>query len=259
MPAAPPGVRRAGAVGSLGVDMPAVSFVVNGSLAGVSGRFVPLCREFAASATAGRPSSTSPTRPRPGSRRPAGRPSTAPTWWWRSAGTGPSAAAPRGVASTGVPLGIVPHGTANLLARTLGIPGHPRAALDLALDPRRAADDRRIDLAIADRRALHRDGGHGPRRRRRRRDQAQAPVRLARLRDVGGGPPRAPADPVHHQAGRRAADRADGAVGRRRQLRAAARAGSACCPTPGSTTGCSTWASSRRTGPSAGPGWPPGC
>ena len=27
--------------------MPAVSFVVNGSLTGVSGRFVPLCREFA--------------------------------------------------------------------------------------------------------------------------------------------------------------------------------------------------------------------
>ena len=56
-----------------------------------------------------------------------------------------------GVASTGVPLGIVPHGTANLLARTLGIPGHPRAALDLALDHRRPTDDRLIDLAIADR------------------------------------------------------------------------------------------------------------
>jgi diacylglycerol kinase family enzyme len=55
------------------------------------------------------------------------------------------------VASTGVPLGIVPHGTANLLARTLGIPGHPRAALDLALDPGRPTDDRQIDLAIADR------------------------------------------------------------------------------------------------------------
>jgi len=56
-----------------------------------------------------------------------------------------------GVASTGVPLGIVPHGTANLLARTLGIPGHPRAALDVALDQRRPTDDRLIDLAIADR------------------------------------------------------------------------------------------------------------
>ncbi|HEX4290989.1 MAG TPA: diacylglycerol kinase family protein, partial [Trebonia sp.] len=54
-----------------------------------------------------------------------------------------------GVASTGVPLGIVPHGTANLLARTLGIPGHPRAALDVALDRRWPAEDRRIDLAIA--------------------------------------------------------------------------------------------------------------
>ena len=35
-----------------------------------------------------------------------------------------------GLAGTGVPLGIVPHGTANLLARTLRLPGHPRAALD---------------------------------------------------------------------------------------------------------------------------------
>jgi len=31
-----------------------------------------------------------------------------------------------GLAGTGVPLGIVPHGTANLLARSLGVPVHPR-------------------------------------------------------------------------------------------------------------------------------------
>jgi len=53
-----------------------------------------------------------------------------------------------GLARTGVPLGIVPHGTANLLARTLRIPGHPRAALAAALDS--ASVDRVIDLAVAD-------------------------------------------------------------------------------------------------------------
>jgi len=53
-----------------------------------------------------------------------------------------------GLARTGVPLGIVPHGTANLLARTLRVPGHPRAALAAALDFGGA--DRTIDLAVAD-------------------------------------------------------------------------------------------------------------
>jgi len=54
-----------------------------------------------------------------------------------------------GLAGTGVPLGIVPHGTANLLARTLGVPlHHPRAALHAALHPGSAT--RAIDLAIVD-------------------------------------------------------------------------------------------------------------
>jgi diacylglycerol kinase family enzyme len=67
-----------------------------------------------------------------------------------------------GLAWTGVPLGIVPHGTANLLARTLRIPGHVPAALAVALGPHRFAGgrfagghpggsfDRIIDLAVAD-------------------------------------------------------------------------------------------------------------
>jgi undecaprenyl-diphosphatase len=42
----------------------------------------------------------------------------------------------------------VPHGTANLLARTLRVPGHPRAALAAALDS--GGVDRTIDLAVAD-------------------------------------------------------------------------------------------------------------
>jgi undecaprenyl-diphosphatase len=55
-----------------------------------------------------------------------------------------------GLAGTGVPLGIVPHGTANLLARTLGIPSHPRAALTAALCRDRRVVDREIDLPVID-------------------------------------------------------------------------------------------------------------
>jgi diacylglycerol kinase family enzyme len=46
----------------------------------------------------------------------------------------------------------VPHGTANLLARTLRVPGHPKAALGVALAVTQGAGgvDRTIDLAVAD-------------------------------------------------------------------------------------------------------------
>jgi diacylglycerol kinase family enzyme len=53
-----------------------------------------------------------------------------------------------GLAGTGVPLGVVPHGTANLLARTLRIPRHVRTALAVALGA--GSIDRIIDLAVAD-------------------------------------------------------------------------------------------------------------
>lgn len=52
------------------------------------------------------------------------------------------------LAGTGVPLGIVPKGTANLLARSLCVPRDPQAALAAALDP--DAVESTIDLAIAD-------------------------------------------------------------------------------------------------------------
>ncbi|MGD0555101.1 MAG: diacylglycerol kinase family protein [Streptosporangiaceae bacterium] len=50
------------------------------------------------------------------------------------------------LAGSGVPLGIVPLGTANLLARALGLPRHPVTALHTAFK----GQDRRIDLATAD-------------------------------------------------------------------------------------------------------------
>src|ERR1700684_1340275 len=116
--------------------MPAVSFVVNGSLAGVSGRFVPLCREFAK-----RHGWTAevhvPDKAEGGGARGGGAALDGADLVVAVGGDGTVRGCAEGVASTGVPLGIVPHGTANLLARTLGIPGHPRAGLDLALDQRR--------------------------------------------------------------------------------------------------------------------------
>ena len=130
--------------------MSAVSFVVNGSLAGVSGRFVPLCREIAASN--GWAAEFHVTeKAEEGVAAARGSALDGADLVVAVGGDGTVRGCAEGVASTGVPLGIVPHGTANLLARTLGIPGHPRAALDLALDQSRPTDDRLIDLAIADR------------------------------------------------------------------------------------------------------------
>ena len=138
--------------------MPTVSFVVNGSLAGVSGRFVPLCREVAA--RNGWTAEFHVTeKAEAGGAAARGAALDGADLVVAVGGDGTVRGCAEGVASTGVPRGIVPHGTANLLARTLGIPGHPRAALDVALDQRRAAGDqvtdrvidRVIDLAIADR------------------------------------------------------------------------------------------------------------
>ena len=144
-----PGVRRAGAAGSLGVGMPAVSFVVNGSLAGVSGRFVPLCREFAK--RNGWTAEFHVTdKAEAGVARPGERPSTAPTWWWRSAGTGPSAAAPRGWRRP-----ASRSGSSRTAPRTCwrGRSASPatRTRRSTSRSAPRPTVDRRIDLAIADR------------------------------------------------------------------------------------------------------------
>ena len=92
------------------------------------------------------------------------------------------------LAGTGIPVGIVPAGTGNLLARNLDIPLFIRAAIDVAL----TGQDRAIDMVEVsgdglERHALHGDGRHGLRRRdhggRQRGHQEEG--RLDRLRPLG--------------------------------------------------------------------------
>jgi diacylglycerol kinase family enzyme len=127
--------------------MPGVAFVVNGSLVRGGGRLLALCGEAAArhgwraeflvteKAEAGVSAANSAALDGIDLVVAVG-------------GDGTVRGCAEGLARTGVPLGIVPHGTANLLARTLRIPGHPRAALAAALHS--GGVDRTIDLAVAD-------------------------------------------------------------------------------------------------------------
>lgn len=61
-------------------------------------------------------------------------------------GDGTVTACAQALAGTGIPLAIIPLGTANLAARALGIPGRLDSALALGFSTR----ERRIDLAAAD-------------------------------------------------------------------------------------------------------------
>lgn len=128
--------------------MPGVAFVVNGSLVRDGGHLVALCRQEAArrgwdaellvteKAEAGVAIASSAALDGADLVVAVG-------------GDGTVRGCAEGLAGTGVPLGIVPHGTANLLARTLGVPlHHPKAALAAALDA--GGTDQTIDLAVAD-------------------------------------------------------------------------------------------------------------
>jgi diacylglycerol kinase family enzyme len=136
--------------------MPAVLFVVNGSLARAGGHFLALCRHAAArSDWRAQFHVTDKAEAGVMAARSAALDGTDVVV--AVGGDGTVRGCAEGLAGTGVPLGIVPHGTANLLARTLGIPGHPRAALAVALGARTGehgrpagSTDRSIDLAVAD-------------------------------------------------------------------------------------------------------------
>jgi diacylglycerol kinase family enzyme len=148
--------------------MPAVAFVVNGSLARAGGHFIASCTQ--AAARYGWQAEVLVTdKAESGVEAARGAALDGAGIVVAAGGDGTVRGCAEGLAGTGVPLGIVPHGTANLLARSLGIPSHPRAALDVALGvpldvpldvpfgpgggrpgaPARSAD-RTIDLAVAD-------------------------------------------------------------------------------------------------------------
>jgi diacylglycerol kinase (ATP) len=131
--------------------MPAVAFIVNGTIARAGHRFRTLCRQLAAEA--GWTPEFQITRKAGDGTEAARRASLAGADLVVAVGgDGTVRCCAEGMADTGVPMGIVPLGTANLLARTLRIPAHPRAALRVALGATWGAPtaDRKIDLALAD-------------------------------------------------------------------------------------------------------------
>jgi diacylglycerol kinase family enzyme len=126
--------------------MPAVAFVVNGSLVR-GGHLLALCRE-AAARYHWRAEYFVTEKAEAGVSAASGAALDGADLVVAVGGDGTVRGCAEGLARTQVPLAVVPHGTANLLARTLRIPGHPRAALAAALGS--GGVDRTIDLAVAD-------------------------------------------------------------------------------------------------------------
>lgn len=135
--------------------MPAVTFVINGTLSSTGGRFLPLCRAIAARG-GWTPDFVVTDKASAGIAAARDAIAGGADIVVAVGGDGTVRSCAEGLADTDIPLGIVPLGTANLLARTLGIPAQARAALAVALDVvpdahgARGSQDRRIDLATAD-------------------------------------------------------------------------------------------------------------
>ncbi|HEY6494220.1 MAG TPA: diacylglycerol kinase family protein [Trebonia sp.] len=127
--------------------MPGVAFVVNGSLVRGGGHLLALCRE-AAERHRWSAEFFVTEKAEAGVSAASGAALDGADLVVAVGGDGTVRGCAEGLAKTGVPLGVVPHGTANLLARTLRVPRHPRAALAVALGP--GGVERTIDLAVAD-------------------------------------------------------------------------------------------------------------
>jgi len=123
--------------------MPVAAFVINGALLRDPPRFVRRCREAAAERGwepwFGRTSEAAHGL----AAAPAEVAGTALVF--AAGGDGTVRACAEALAGTGVPLAIVPLGTANLTARALGVPARAGPAVDAGFDGR----DHRIDLALA--------------------------------------------------------------------------------------------------------------
>lgn len=126
--------------------MPGVAFVVNGSLVRRGGHVLAACEESAA--RFGWSADFLVTeKAEEGVSAASGAALDGADLVVGVGGDGTVRGCAEALAGTGVPFGVVPHGTANLLARSLGVPGNVRAALAVAL---RSGTDRTIDLAVAD-------------------------------------------------------------------------------------------------------------
>ena len=118
--------------------MPAVTFVINGTLAKASGRFLGLCRT-AAARSGWEPEFVITDKAEAGVAAARDAATGGADLVVAAGGDGTVRACAEALAGTDVPLGIVPLGTGNLLARTLGIPGNPKLALAVALGVRGGA------------------------------------------------------------------------------------------------------------------------
>ena len=124
--------------------MPLVAFVINRALLRDPPRFVRRCREAAAE-RGWEPRFARTTEAGNGlAAAPSELAGTALVF--AAGGDGTVRACAEALAGTGVPLAIVPLGTANLTARALGVPSRAGRAVDAGFDGR----DHRIDLAVAD-------------------------------------------------------------------------------------------------------------
>ncbi len=129
--------------------MAVVTFVVNGTLGHASGRFLALCQDAARQA-GWQPEFRVTQKADAGMTAAREAATTGADLVVAVGGDGTVRGCAEGLAGTEVPLAIIPLGTGNLLARTLGIPVHQKAALNIALGRAGVVEDRLIDLATAD-------------------------------------------------------------------------------------------------------------
>jgi len=125
--------------------MPVVAFVVNRTLLRDPRRFLRRCR-LAADDRGWKPWFVPTSEAEDGMVLTRRAVAAGASLVFAAGGDGTVRACAEALAGTGVPLAIVPLGTANLTARALGVPARADRAVDAGFDGR----DRRIDLALLD-------------------------------------------------------------------------------------------------------------